>query len=84
MPDGSSLFSAIPERFCGRCGRKMVVRIVDSGFDPKTGSTKEEAEQVCPRFDRSWRNLWFGGVMHEGVVYFNPTNLKHSLSLEWR
>ena len=47
--------------FC-RCGRAMTVITLDKKGDG--------FEKVCPKFNRSWRNLWMGGVSHEGKHYF--------------
>lgn len=45
-----------PPHIC-ECGRAMVIdRLIQGGY-----------KLVCPRFNRSWHNLWLGGWSHQGV-----------------
>lgn len=59
--------SYVPEapEFCSKCGRQLELRAEpDSYFNPKTGQRDTTTYRECPRFPRSWRNLWWGGVGH--------------------
>lgn len=67
------------ERYCIRCGRRMVVIREIRFWDAVTGKRREERWLQCPRFRRSWRNLWMGGVGHAARSLDNPL-----LSREWR
>lgn len=70
-----------PERFCSHCGRRMIERTYGRGFDSRSGLRIIDRAVVCPRFDRSWRNLWLGGWMHNG--YQVDENDRLGLELSW-
>lgn len=60
------------KRFCRDCGRELVERVERGGFDPKTGERLRTVWLECPRFGRSWRNLWMGGAAHKSVARDRP------------
>lgn len=47
-------------RHCSKCGRLMVETLERDGFN-QDASRKMHRWVTCPRFWRSWRNLWMGG-----------------------
>ncbi len=72
-------------RFCGHCGRQMIPGRLDDGFDGRTGERRAETVLVCPRFDRSWRNLWLGGWMHLGAEIVEDGQFAPiELDISWR
>lgn len=52
------------ERYCKRCGRPMIYREHPGLYNSRTGTRETVRQLMCPRFTRSWRNLWFGGTAH--------------------
>ncbi len=66
------------EEWC-RCGRKMEFKIRENGIDRATGKMRYERVLLCPRFERQWRNLWMGGITHDGHSLDYPM-----LDLCWR
>lgn len=54
------------QEFCGVCGRILIETDEDEGIhDHKTGKRLRRHWHSCPRYFRSWRNLWMGGSPHE-------------------
>lgn len=52
---------------CRACGSQLVVRVGSVGFARETGQPKTITYRECPRFARSWRNLWWGGWGHDSL-----------------
>lgn len=48
---------------CRKCGREMIPTTQDDGYD-REGNRIISEWWECPRFARSWRNLWQGGITH--------------------
>lgn len=53
-------------RFCRHCGREMIETKEPGLFVTRTGEREIQRWASCPRFFRSWRNLWLGGF-HDSV-----------------
>ena len=67
-------------RYCEKCGRRLIEVVEESPlFDNTTGERRTDVYLECPRFPRSWRNFWWGGVGHTSVT----TGTSHMLR-EWR
>ena len=64
---------------CCYCGRQLE-DICEPGqlYDQQSGERIPEVWRQCPRFARSWRNLWMGAC-HESFVRDNPMHCR-----EWR
>ena len=75
----------LPVRYCRGCGRQMIPFHEFAGFSESTGEPQYEMTLVCPRFSRSWRNLWMGGWSHYGAD-INGDSQFGSIELEvgWR
>lgn len=55
-------------KFCG-CGRELeFVTTTTKRHDPETGERITRYAWRCPRFARSWRNGWVGGIGHKSQV----------------
>ena len=58
--------------FCSYCGRRLVAVDEHGPFDVLTGKRERGRWLMCPRFPRSWRNLWMGGMGHDKFSATNP------------
>ena len=63
---------------CAYCGRELIEMTEPGLFDTKSGTQIMETWKQCPRFARSWRNLWLGGC-HDSFLRDNPV-----CGREWR
>jgi hypothetical protein len=59
---------------CRCCGRALVLVEERSKLhDRRTGERlPHERYWECPKYARSWRNLWWGGVGHESLSADGP------------
>lgn len=67
--DMDATLNYVPDHpeFC-RCGRQLEVKVERHGYaDRLTGEFGTTTYRECPRFARSWRNLWRGGVGHTSL-----------------
>ena len=66
--------------YCTKCGRELV-EVVErrSYFDCETGDRTDDVWLECPRFPRSWRNFWLGGMGHDSTSLTIPF-----MNREWR
>lgn len=57
-----------PGGHCTLCGRPLELVTEKTGmFDTETGEAVFRTYNQCPRFPRSWRNAFLGGIGHDSL-----------------